>query len=81
MVHGHQSPVQDSAIETWVEERAIGLNPTDVTVNTIWVDAAKAGSSVVQVQVNYPITLLAAPLVFGRSSMNLRYTARGTIAE
>ena len=81
MVHGHQSPVQDSAVETWVEQRAIGLTPADVTVATTWADTTKAGSSVVEVRVSYPITLLAAPLVFGQSSMNLSYSARGTIAE
>ena len=81
MVHGHQGGGTDAAIETWVENRAPGLNPADVTVTTTWGDAAKSGSSVVAVQVSYPMTMIAAPMLFGHNTMNLSYTARGTVAE
>lgn len=81
IVHGHQGGGSTSAIEAWVEGRAPGLDPADVTVAATWSDASKAGSSTVAVQVSYPIQLIAAPLLFGRNSMTLSYTAQGVVAE
>ena len=81
MVHGHQSPVADSAIETYAEARAPGLAPGDVTVTTTWEDTDKEGSSVVRVQVAYPISMIASTMLFGKQTMNLSYTARAVIAE
>jgi len=80
MVHGHQSPVADSVVADRVKNHAIGL-PGTVTVATIWGDATKSGSSVVAVQVSYPMTMVAAPLLFGQNTMNMSYTARATVAE
>lgn len=81
MVHGSRAPVADSAVEALVKNRVVGLDPADVTVTTVWEDAAKSGSSTVRVEVDYTVQLLATALVFQRSTMDLRYVARAVVAE
>ncbi len=81
MVHGKRNPVADSEIETRVKANAVGLPNSDVTVSTVWEDAAKAGGSVVRVRASYPITFFASPLVFDGKTMALNVTARGTVAD
>lgn len=82
IVHGERNPLKDdSAITAAVRAQAVGLPAADVTVNTVWDDPNKKGGSVVTVSASYPINFIAAPLVFGRSGLNLTARSRATVAD
>ncbi len=82
IVHGERNPLSDdSAITAAVRAQAIGLPANDVTVNTVWADANKGGGSIVTVTASYPITFVAAPLVFGSNGINLTATSQATVAD
>jgi hypothetical protein len=63
------------------QESAIGLRPSDLSVTTSRDVGPRPGTSLVRIEGAYPIHLVASRLVFGRDSIQLRYTARAALAE
>lgn len=82
VVHGERNPLADNdPIRDAVRAQAIGLPASDVTVDTVWSDADKAGGSVVTVTASYPIVFVASPLVFGSNGLTLTARSRATVAD
>lgn len=82
VVHGKRNPYSDNdPITAAVRAQAIGLPASDVTVSTVWADGTKRGGSIVTVTASYPITFIAAPLVFGSNGIRLTATSRATVAD
>ena len=50
----YNAPAADAAITQVVRNQAIGLTPSDVTVNVTWETGAQAGGQFVEVQALYP---------------------------
>lgn len=82
IVHGERNPLADDApVVAAVRAQAIGLPASDVSVNTVWSDANKAGGSVVTVTASYPIAFVASPLIFGSNGLTLSASSRATVAD
>ena len=73
MVHGVGSPVSDDAIETRVEQNAIGLGEVDVT--TAWLPDNSVGSFV-EVRVRYNFHFIGAKLFMPTADLVLGSTSR-----
>ena len=79
MVHGSgsSSPAQASDLTTLVKNRAVGLDPTKITVTTTWNPNNSAGSSVtVQVQYSFQALVPYMP-----SSMTLKSASTMIISQ
>jgi Flp pilus assembly protein TadG len=82
IAHGSLSPIGegDSSIEDVVKQSAVGLDPSSITVSTVYSPSNTRGS-VVEVRVQYPFQLVTGPLVLANSTLQLGSTTRMIIAN
>ena len=82
IAHGSLSPIGegDSSIEDVVKQNAVGLDPSSITVSTVYSPSNTRGS-VVEVRVQYPFQLVTGPLVLANSTLQLGSTTRMIIAN
>ena len=95
ITHGKLNPipVNGTTIEDIVKANAVGLDPTDINVNTkyekydevngTWQTGAvyNERSNVVEVKVSYPFRLVTGPLVLAQNTIQLSSTSRMTIGN
>ena len=81
LVHGERSPRSDTVIETYVKDRAVGLQRSDLNVSMLWSDAAKECGSQVEVDSTYTFHFAITPLLTGGRGVTLRSRSRVTVAN
>src|SRR5215831_19326959 len=79
MAHGSLSPATADQIRAVVASQVIGLYSSKLVVNTTWNPANQKGATV-QVQVRYPLDLVAAPLLVNQSTITLGATSQMIVA-
>jgi len=77
IVHGSINPIPDDGLSVTdvVRQNAIGLTGSDVGV-TVSYDTANKQGSVVQIEVSYPFRFISGGIIGGRSSIDMKSTAR-----
>ena len=80
MVRGTVAPASDTQIRNVVEQNAVGLKGSDLTVTPQWLPD-RARGSVVQVRVQYPFRFIAAPLLGAQAQIQLASTARMVVSQ
>ena len=81
MVHGKRNLTADSHIETYVKDRALGLQRSDINVSMSWSDAAKERGSMVEVDSTYTFHFAVTPMLTGGRGVTLRSRSRVTVAN
>ncbi len=81
LVHGQGNPTSDTVIETYVKDRALGLQRSDINVSMVWSDAAKERGSQVEVDSTYTFHFAVTPLLTGGQGVTLRSRSRVTVAN
>ncbi len=80
MAHGSQNPATTDQIRAVVALQAVGLNSSQLEVNTSWNPANQRGATV-QVQVRYPFEFVTSPLLVSQSTIRLGATSRMIVAN
>ena len=82
MVHGSLNPINDSdkSVEAVVKSNAVGLNNSDITVNTTYPTTNERGE-VVQIEVSYPHRFATGSFLTGGSGIRLSSRSRMVIAN
>ena len=80
MVHAQRNPKSDAVIETYVKDRALGLQRSDINVSMVWSDAAKARGSQVEVDSTYTFHSSVGSLLTGGNAVTLRSRSRVTVS-
>ncbi len=75
----YNSPTDVATITQVVRNQAIGLSPSDLTVNVTWETGAQAGGQFVEVQALYPFNFVTGYVLFG-GPMNLGAKSRAVIS-
>ena len=70
-----------TGIKEFVESAAIGLDAEKLTVNPTWTSEDRERGSIVQLDVSYPLELVASSLLGLPSSLQLSSRARKIIAQ
>jgi len=70
LAHGAKYPVTASDLTTYVKARAIGLDPTAITVTPTWSDVAHTAGSSVTVKVTYAFKPIAPYMPHGLLTMH-----------
>ena len=81
LVHGAANPEADSVIQTYVKNRAAGLEKNDINVSMSWSDASKTPGTQVEVDSTYTFHFAVTPLLTGGEGVTLRSRSRVTIAN
>ncbi len=82
LVHGERNPRSDTVIETYVKDRALGLQRSDINVSMVWSDPAnKARGSQVEVDSTYTFHFAVTPMLTGGQGVTLRSRSRVTVAN
>jgi Flp pilus assembly protein TadG len=80
MIRGSENPTNAYEVRDAVRNAAIGLNRSEVAVNTNWPGGFTRGS-VVEVQVSYPFRLVTGSLLLQQRSVTLRASSRAVLAN
>ena len=80
MAHGSQNPATTDQIRAVVASQAVGLDSSQLEVNTTWNPANQRGATV-QVQVRYPFQLVSSPLLVNQGTLRIGATSRMVVAN
>jgi Flp pilus assembly protein TadG len=84
-VHGSGNPVivngnddTETAIANLVKANSIGLDPTQVTVNTVWSPNNDRGSEFT-INASYPLTMIMGSVFFNSGTLTINDQANGVV--
>ncbi len=86
-VHGSGNPVLDNsgndntagAIEAVVKNNAVGLDSSQVTVNTNWADASRDRGTAFTITASYPLNLILGSFFFPSDTLTINDQANGVV--